>query len=345
MRCGIVSFRLGLTDGVSIEAAKWGWALQSLGFSLRTVAGEGPVDVTIPGLAIAATSAPTLSQLGAALDDCDLVVVENLCSLPLNPEASDLLARYLAGRPAILHHHDLPWQRHHLAHFPPPPDDPAWRHVTINELSRSELAQRKIVATTCYNTFDPNPPPGRRIETRNALGIKKGERVILQPTRAIARKNIQAGVDLATAWGATYWLMGPAEDGFGPELDAVLSNAKCRIIRGFEMKGGTIHDAYSACDLVALPSSWEGFGNPTLESATHRRPLAVGRYPVAQELRSFGFTWFDAFNPEETVSRLNTVDITLLEHNHEIARRHFNLNDLPERIAALLPSQIRYSIN
>jgi len=56
----------------------------------------------------------------------DLVVVENLCSLPLNPAASAAVA-HGPGRPAtILHHHDLAWQRPHLAHHPPPPDDPAW---------------------------------------------------------------------------------------------------------------------------------------------------------------------------------------------------------------------------
>ena len=52
-----VSFRLGGDDGVSVEARKWSWALQELGFETRRVAGEieGAVerdDIVIPGLAI-----------------------------------------------------------------------------------------------------------------------------------------------------------------------------------------------------------------------------------------------------------------------------------------------------
>ena len=50
--CAIVSFRLGRAGGVSIVAATWSRALAELGFDIRTVAGDGPVDVTVPGLAI-----------------------------------------------------------------------------------------------------------------------------------------------------------------------------------------------------------------------------------------------------------------------------------------------------
>ena len=54
-----VSFRLGVTDGVSVVARNWQRAFEQLGYRVHTVAGEGPVDRTVPGLAIAATDPPT----------------------------------------------------------------------------------------------------------------------------------------------------------------------------------------------------------------------------------------------------------------------------------------------
>jgi glycosyltransferase involved in cell wall biosynthesis len=332
----IVSFRLGGGDGVAVEAAKWAAALGILGWHVSTVAGSGPVDTALPGLAIDAVEPPSLSEVEGALDGADLVVVENLCSLPLNPGASAVVARACAGRPALMHDHDLPWQRTHLAHLPPPPDDPAWAHVTINELSRTQLAARGIGATTIYNAFDPDPVRGDRAGTRAALGVGAEAPLLLQPTRALARKNVAGAIALAEAVGGTYWLLGPAEDGYGPELERLVARARCRVILGEPEGGSTIADAYAASDAVLLPSLWEGFGNPSVESATYRRPLAVGSYPVAAELAAFGFEWFDASDPAPLAAWLRTPDGGLLERNQRIAAEHFNLADLPHRLGVVL---------
>ncbi len=333
----MVSFRLGGGDGVSVEAAKWAAALGVLGWQVRTVAGSGPVDALLPGLAIGAPEPPTRAEVQDALAGADLVVVENLCSLPLNPPAAALVAAACAGRPTLLHHHDLPWQRPHLAHLPPPPVDSAWAHVTINELSRRELATHGIDATTIYNAFDPDPPPGDRAATRAAMGAGDGSPpLLLQPTRALPRKNVAGAIALAEAVGGTYWLLGPAEDGYRPELDRLVRRARCRVLLGPPAGGCTIADAYAACDAVLLPSTWEGFGNPSVESATYRRPLAIGPYPVAAELAVFGFRWFDAADPVPLARWLRHPDAALLEHNRRIATEHFNVADLPCRLASVL---------
>jgi mannosylglucosylglycerate synthase len=332
----IVSFRLGGGDGVAVEAAKWGDALGLLDWTVHTVAGEGHVDTTLPGLAMHATEPPTRTEVDDALADADLVIVENLCSLPLNRGAADLVAEACAGRPTLLHHHDLPWQRPHLAHLPSPPDDAAWAHVTINELSRAELASRGIAATTVYNAFDPDPEPGDGAGARAALGVDDGAPLLLQPTRALPRKNVAGAIELAEALDATYWLLGPAEDGYGPELDRLVAQAHCRIVLGLPAGGCSMADAYAACTAVLLPSFWEGFGNPSVESATYRRPLAIGAYPVAAELAAFGFDWFDAAVPAPLARWLHEPDERLLAHNHEVAARYFNLADLPARLEQVL---------
>lgn len=334
----IVSFRLGGTDGVAIEAAKWQWALRQMGFEVVTVAGEGPVDHLLPGLAIGASDPPTYGEIESALRSADLVVVENLCSLPLNPAAAAVLGDVLRSRRAVMHHHDLPWQREQTSAMPPPPDDPAWLHVTVNELSRRELAARGITATEILNCFDTDAPLGEREQTRKRLGVREGELVVLQPTRAIPRKNVQGGIDLARELGALYWLLGPAEDGYGPELEHLIASAQVPVLRGFPPGAprSSMADAYAACDVVAMPSVWEGFGNPSVESAIHRRPLAIGPYPVALELEAFGFRWFRVGQPDPLSEWLRRPDGALLEGNLKVARECFSLADLPGRLGRLM---------
>ena len=352
-RAAIVSFRLGGSDGVSVEAAKWAWALRRLGYAVTGVAGDDGADRTLPALGLGAQAAALADEelasgaLEAALDDAldgaDLVVVENLCSLPLNEAAAQAVARVLRGRPAVLRHHDLPWQRERFLGRPAPPDDPSWRHVTVNDLSRRQLATRGITARTLHNAFDPDPAPGRRAATRTALGMEDADVLVLQPTRALARKRVDAAVGLAGELGATYWLLGPAEDGYDAELERILAGARCRVVRGApalaDGRRATVEDAYAACDVVALPSSWEGFGNPALEAATHRRPLYVGRYPVAGELAAFGFEWFfdGPAGRRDLAAWLERPDSGLLERNAGLARRHFALADLPAKLGGVLP--------
>ena len=334
----IVSFRLGGSDGVAVEARKWARGFETLGYAVRTVAGTGTADHVVPGLAIAAPCAPTRAELDDALAGADVVVVENVCSLPMNEAAAHTLARTLQGRRAVLHHHDLPWQRPQFAHHPPPPDAPGWLHVTVNDVSRRQLAEAGINASVIYNTFDVDAPPGNRHAVRAALGLDRSARLVLQPTRAIPRKNVPGALALAEDLGAIFWLLGPAEDGFGPELERLLARARCPVVRGPVPPDAPqdMADAYAACDLVALTSTWEGFGNPSVESAIHRRPLAVGPYPVADELRAFGFRWFTLDRVAAMDAFLSHPDEGVLAHNQEVARRHFDGRDLPARLAALL---------
>jgi glycosyltransferase involved in cell wall biosynthesis len=330
----VVSFRLGAHDGVSIEAQKWIDAFKELGHRVSTLAGEGDADVVMPELAIGATTAPSLDAISRVVADTDLVIVENLVSLPLNVAARDVLYRALNGRHALYRHHDLPWQRMQWQGFEGPRDQATWHHVTINDLSRLQLSERGIDAVTIRNSFDCDPPAGRRELTRQAVGAD-GERLVLLPTRAIPRKNVAGALELAAALNATLWLLGPAEDGYGPTLEQLFETAGVPVLQGLP-HGFDVHDAYAASDLVTLSSTWEGFGNPVLESVTHRRPLAVYPYPVLREIRSFGFQFFDLDDIENIASFLNNPDSQLFERNIALARQHFNVAELPSRLTTLL---------
>jgi glycosyltransferase involved in cell wall biosynthesis len=330
-----VSFRLGTTDGVSVVARNWQRAFEQLGYDVHTVAGDGPVDRTVPGLALDATHPPRAGEVDDALGDVDLVVVENLCTIPLNLPASRVVAEVLAGRPAVLHHHDPPWQRERWAHVTElPPRDPAWRHVTINQLTCAEMTARGYDATCIYNGFPVETGSGDRAGVRARLGVADDVLLLAHPVRAIPRKNVPAAVRLAEQLGGTYWLWGPAEDGYDAELDAILAAATCPVVRG--TSGETAVDLYGAADAVLFPSTWEGFGNPPVEAAIHRVPCAVGDYPVADELRALGLEWYPADDPEPLRAALISPDRDRLDHNRRVAVERLSLTAMRDEIAALL---------
>lgn len=354
-QCSVVSFRLGGTDGVSIVADRWLHALERLGFEVRTVAGEGPVDTTIPDLAIgrwpdglagldgpSAATAPEIAVLTSrmieVLAGSDLVVVENLGTIPMNLPAAYAVVEARRGLPTIWHHHDPPWQRDRYRgdELPLGPDESAWRHVAITDVTRDELRSRGFDAVTIHNGFDTDPPPGDREGERARRGFAPDELVLVHPARAIARKNVPAALRLTAELGGTYWLTGPAEEDYGDELERLLTDAHdggVRIVRG---PAGRLHDMYAAADVVLYPSTFEGFGNPPIEAAIHRRPAVVGHHPVAEELRRLGFRWFDTDRVDDLRRWLAAPDPDLLDHNAAVARQHFSLRAMEDAIAALV---------
>ena len=355
----LLSFRLGGSDGVAVEAAKWRRALDVLGYATYTVAGSGPVDVTVPGLGIGDADGPSPAEVADAVAPADLVVVENLCSLPLNPAAWDVVATVLAGRPAVLHHHDLPWQR---PQFVGPPAAPRRPPLAPRDHQRAE-------PPGAGGTGDPGHhgvqllrrprggrPPGRgpararRWWRRRAPRPRRRSRplrLVLQPTRALARKNVAGGLEAAERLDAVYWLLGRPRTGTDPNSSVWWPPPVPRASRvpgGGRPHGTTavgpfdIGDAYAACDVVALPSTWEGFGNPSIESVTHLRPLVIGPYPVARELAAFGFDWFGLDDLDRLDRWLSAPDPGLLERNLAVARAHFSLEGLPDRSPPCSPT-------
>src|SRR3954451_12309728 len=336
-----LSYRLGGADGVAVEARKWEWALHELGFSVRRVAGElddapRADDIAIPFLAINPPdgTAPAPEELAGALAGAELVIVENLCSLPINPDASGLAATVLDAHDGrvVFHHHDLPWQR---AGLPTPSNVPPHRpnslHVTINDHSRGQLANRGFDAITLRNAFDLDPARGDRDRTRTEFGFAPSDVVLLQPTRAIPRKNIPAAIAFAAGlarreseWNLRLWITGPAEDGYDDVFARLVAESDVPVTIG---RAASAPDAYAAADLILFPSTWEGFGNPVIESIAHRRPIAVGHYPVLDELRGFGVVLLSIDDVDSVQAWLRAPDPVVLDENVEHVRPHCSLVD------------------
>ena len=207
--------------------------------------------------------------------------------------------------------------------------------MTINELSADELADRGIVATVVPNHFDLDPPPGDRGAMREAIGVRVGATLVVHPVRAIPRKNVGGALRLAEQMGAVYWLVGGPEDGYGPELDAVLGAARTGARLGVP-EGFTIADVYAAGDVVVLSSTWEGFGNAAIESVAFRRPLARRSYPVMAEIERHGLRFFDLDAVDELRAFVERPDEGLLDANLAAAREAYDLRLLPGRLDDVL---------
>jgi glycosyltransferase involved in cell wall biosynthesis len=344
-----VSFRLGGDDGVSVEARKWAWALGELGFQTRRVAGaieddRASDDIVIPALAIDASEPVEPEALRTALDGADLVVVDNICSLPLNVEAARAVARAARkhhGR-VCFRHHDLPWQRRHLKHLEAefPPRQSGALHATINLRSRRELHARGFdAAATVHNYFDLDPPRGDRAATRDSFGFRDDDFVLLQPARAIERKNMPGAIRFAQQLRGILpdldlrlWVSGPAEDGYAPVLDRIIERAKIPVSLG---RAATAQDAYAASDLVVFPSTWEGFGNPVVESVAYRRACVAYPYPVLAEILAAGIRVFSTQQPEGIAKfLLDTPEARerYFDANVHRAKVSYSLADLPSGI-------------
>jgi glycosyltransferase involved in cell wall biosynthesis len=81
---------------------------------------------------------------------------------------------------------------------------------------------------------------------------------------------------------------------------------------------------YRNASIFAFPSLFEGFGMPPVEAALSRRPVVVGGYPVAEELRALGFHWLAADDEVGLRAAIERPDTAVLDADRALARRHFS---------------------
>lgn len=398
-----VSYRLKALDGVSAEAEKWISVFEEWGCEAHRVAGfipnPGENDHVIPelnhldpviesftgrafsGSAMSKELAPEFAGLtesiGARLSEVfadiepDIIVAENVLSLPLNLPFTVALCRFIEeqGVACIAVHHDFFWQLDRFSscalgeiltsYFPA--SLPNISHVTINKRSREELYERTGVAATCVrNCFDFDSPRQRdefNEPLRRELGLAEAEVLFLQPTRAIERKGISRSIQfveefaMASGRAARLVVTGPCEEGFQDTFGGMCRGSSIEVKHVPGWLGACrndpsasspydMRDAYAVSDMVTFPSSHEGFGNPVLESVVHRKLLLVAEYPVLEELRQFGFQ-FLSLEGMAVQRAIKLMEYPLLmqemvDRNFEIGRKHFSLENLREELTELV---------
>jgi glycosyltransferase involved in cell wall biosynthesis len=294
-------------------------------------------------------------------------------NIPLGLALTELVAE--TEMPTIAHHHDFAWERARYAvsaasdylraAFPAVLH--SIRHVTINSYGQQQLALRTGASSSLVpNVMDFENPPskadGYADDLRNTLGIAPGEFFLLQPTRIVPRKRIERAIELARRLDLPCTLVishasgdeGSDYAAFLREYIQLLGVKVCFAAeifahsRGRKPDGRKIYslaDAYQPADLVTYPSTIEGFGNAFLEAIYYRKPIVMSTYEIFRtdiQPKGFSVIEFGDYITEDTVRRtrelLENRDwvADMVEHNYQIACRHYSYSNLEKLLAALV---------
>ena len=325
-----LSHQLGGYDGVSLEAAKWMAALDTLGFKVTPAAGKlhssspslGRAGLHVPalwlpvGAAGQLLAAPPLTQaeIAAVIEagggPGGYAVLDNIATLPT---AADNIVRLVAALETarmrmLVRHHDPHWDdvavRSADARFPIAPRGS--RHVAISAHLREQLQVRSgVESRVLFNTLDlPRLLGGDRALSRRAAGIAPGDLVLLHPATPYPRKQVGAAAQFADAvareWDGRviYWLTGGSTDPLAGGGRYVFNTGRSL----------SQADLYAAADAVLLTSSWEGWGNPVAEGAALGLPVVTGTWPALEEMRRLGVCDIPVAAPDAVARLIAEVD-------------------------------------
>lgn len=268
-------------------------------------------------------------QLHSALQEIDVVVAHNVCSLNKNLALTAALHR-LAHKPGaprfILWHHDLAWTtpryRSELhAGYPWNLLSTAWPdayQVVISELRRRELAKLMHLPPETIAVIPNGLDVARffKLEplTQTLVGqmqLLEAAPILLLPVRITPRKNIELALRVLAALrrgplpSAHLVITGP----LGPHNPAnahyfeQLKNLRAELslqgaahflaeLNESYLPDEVVADFYRLADALFLPSREEGFGLPVLEAAFSRLPVFCTDIPPLRVLGGEYATYF-----------------------------------------------------
>jgi glycosyltransferase involved in cell wall biosynthesis len=294
-------------------------------------------------------------------------------NVPLGIALTEIISE--TGINTIAHHHDFFWERQQFMvnaiweylNMAFPPHIPSIKHVVINTSADNQLSLRTGISPIVIpNVMDfENPPPpidDYAADVREALGLKNYELLILQPTRVVKRKGIEHAIEFVSRLGAKAKLVishASGDEGYDYEkrvweysrimgVDTLFVSDIINDQRGTTPGGRkiyTLDDIYPHADMVTYPSNFEGFGNAFLEAIYYRKPILVNNYSIySTDIRPKGFSVIEidgyvtrmAVRLAKKVLRDEEFREKMVEHNYQIALRHFSYKILRHKLKALI---------
>jgi glycosyltransferase involved in cell wall biosynthesis len=320
------------------------------------------------------------SRLYEALDHLrpDLVIAQNSLTIPMNIPLGLALVQVLleTGTSCIAHHHDFYWERERFLvnavddylQIAFPPRLAMVDHIVINSLAGNQFGRRtglpyRIIPNIMDFAHPPAPPDDYAKNLRADFGIADDEFLILQPTRVVHRKGIEHTIELvrrlntkrcrlmithdAHDEGSSY-VERVVEFAHLMGVEIVFAGDRISCSRGTTSDGRrqyAIWDVYPQADLVAYPSTYEGFGNAFLEAAYYRKPLFCNRYSIYRtDIEPVGFQAIvmDGHLTADVVERVRGVLTNdafrdaMVEHNYRVGSAFFSFERAERELRPIL---------
>jgi glycosyltransferase involved in cell wall biosynthesis len=270
------------------------------------------------------------ASLSETLDDVDVLIAHNVCSLNKNLSLTASV-RNLAGRNGlqmVLWHHDLAWTtpRYRSELHDGYPWDllrqawPGVKQVTISEMRQRELAELFQIDRAEIEVIPNGVDAARfhKLEKQTREYVKQSDLfraspLLLLPVRITPRKNIELALhvcanltgrfpDLKLIVTGPLGPHNPANLNYFEKLVALRKELGLVNHIGFlaeltaeYIPDEVISDFYHLADALFMPSYEEGFGIPILEAGLANLPIFCSDIPP---LRSLGGSYATYFSPD-----------------------------------------------
>jgi glycosyltransferase involved in cell wall biosynthesis len=258
-------------------------------------------DALIP-LSRGSSRADFAAYLGAALAGVDCVLLHNVGTMPFALElthALQALARIHTQTRWISWVHDLALGNPDYPETVPGPEQPyangctAWEYVAISPIRAREVEQRlQVPCQVVPNGLDPAATlqlPAPLATIAETLGLWDADAVLLNPTRLLPRKKLEAGIRMIRAIRSEgfdlQYLVTGAADPHNP-VHAAYALSLRSLVQSLHLSDSVhfLNDRlpvgprelcalYQISDAVFLSGEREGFGLPVLEAAAFGKPV------------------------------------------------------------------------